>query len=125
MTTNNIKLRHVFQTCDGSVRPLASLDAAPHLIRQMHPGGVNHILIGLSQVQRMGMTPSPPAIIAILIGLLLPAVQKITDGTSNTLRGLESALKPGGGIWYVMGDGSVRNATNLDKQMPNGLIGLL
>ena len=72
----------------------------------------------------MATAPTAPGIIAILIGLLLPAVQKITDGTSNTLLFGES-LRSGGKVFVAMCDGSVRNLYNPKETMPNGLIGLL
>ena len=104
------KLKEVFAYGDGSVHPIPDLESAVYQIRKFHPGGANYILIGLAKVQGIKITQDSRGIIAVLIGLLLPAVDKITDGTSNTILILDRALKPGGSIGFVMADGSVQPA---------------
>jgi len=103
------KLKEVFVYGDGSVRPLTSVESAVYEIRRSHPGGCDHILIGHSRVQGMKITQDSGGIIAVLIGLLLPAIETLTDGTSNTVAFLETALRPGGTVGFVMADGTVRN----------------
>src|SRR5437016_3326714 len=100
----------IFQYGDGSVRPIGNIESAVFEIRREHPGGANYILIGLAANQGMKIVKTGPGTLTVLIGLLIPGIDKITDGTSNTLTFLETALRPGGAVGFVMADGSVRNA---------------
>ena len=62
---------------------------------------------GLASTSGFKTVLAPNGIIAILIGLLLPAVQRLD---SSDLASLETALKSGGTLGFVMADGSVREA---------------
>ena len=120
-----IAVKEVFQAGDGSVRPLANIADLSAVVRSIAPRGVDAILIGLAKsTQGIKIVPgSQKGIIAILIGLLRSDIQRITDGTSNTIVFCDGSVRPGGSIGLVLCDGSVRNLRNLNQAIPP-LIGI-
>ena len=83
-------------------------------------GGIGHLMkknkvtvfMGAATLPKKGTVSvkTDKGIIAILIGLLLPAVQKLDSNGASDLQLMKGALVPGGGIGFLMGDGSVKPA---------------
>lgn len=90
--------------------PYPGAAALARRVRALHPAGVDGILIGLLKVPGYQINVSSNGIIAILVGLLLPAVQKMAGGTSADLQWMSSALASTGAIGFALADGSVRPA---------------
>jgi prepilin-type processing-associated H-X9-DG protein len=98
---------------DISILPYPGAAELVAAVRKRHPLGVDAILVGLLPVPGYRFVAMENGIIAILIGLLLPAVQKLAEGSSPDLVLLKGALKPqAGGLNFVMADGSVRTASS-------------
>ena len=77
-------------------------------VRKTHARGVDQVLIGQASRPGYAIVQNRQGIIAILIGLLLSAVQKLEAGGSSDVQLLQGAAKHTGGVNIMMGDGSVR-----------------
>ena len=110
-------VKTVFTAPDPSAQPFANIPALVQSIRAGHSGGVNAILVGIAQVNQFKVARDPNGIIAILIGLLLPAVQKVSMAKDSEAKLLDSVLKPGGSLGFVMADGSVRSAKPAGRRL--------
>ena len=103
----------IYMKVDGIVdkpnaQPYPGAGALVTQLRKAHPRGVGLVLIGHSSTQRVLTGQAGNGTTAILIGLLLPAVQKFDTGVHGDLLLLKGALGPTGQIGVLMGDGSVR-----------------
>ncbi len=103
----------IYMKVDGilekpGVRAYAGATALAAEVRKAFPRGVGLVLIGQSSKERMLTGTTDKGIIAVLIGLLLPAVQKFEAGGHGDMALLKGALGPTGQIAVVMGDGSVK-----------------
>ena len=102
----------IYMQVDGikgvAMKPYAGAAALVTEVRKVHPRGVDQVLIGQAARPGFAIVKDKQGIIAILIGLLLSAVQKIDAQGSADLQLLRGAAKPTGSVNVVMGDGSVR-----------------
>ncbi|MGB7068112.1 MAG: hypothetical protein WBD22_01335 [Pyrinomonadaceae bacterium] len=71
---------------------------AEQYISRNHPGGVDLVVIGSTARPGVMEIKQPNWIIAILIGLLLPASQKVNAIKSSEITNLKPLLRPGGKI---------------------------
>ncbi len=110
-------VKSVFETAESNVQAFQSVTALVQSLRKSHPGGVNTILIGLSKGNKFKIIKKDNGIIAILIGLLLPAVQRLAVPGGSDLAMLQTALKPGRALGFVMADGSVRSTQDAGKRL--------
>ena len=106
----NAPVKQVLAAGDGSVRPVNNLQIMVQEVRKSYPGGVDLALIGLAASPRYKVVKTRNGIIAILIGLLLPAVQRIASPNSADLAVLKGAVNASkGSINVVLADGGVRS----------------
>ncbi len=78
-------------------------------VRELHPGGAKYVLVIPSRQTGFTVLSGESGIIAILIGLLLPAVQKIRASSSSApeVPALKRCVKPGGKLLVARTDGSL------------------
>jgi hypothetical protein len=93
----------------GPVTGVSTLLQLSAQLRLSYPRGVDAIVIASTFGQQgFKVVNKGNGIIAILIGLLLPAVQAAAAPGSQDRMALKKNLSPSGGIGFLMGDGSVR-----------------
>ena len=102
----------IYMQYDGiksvTMKPYADAAALVTEVRKTHPLGVDQILIGQASRPSFVIAKNRQGIIAILIGMLLPAVQKIDVANSADGQVLCRALKSTGALGFALCDGSVR-----------------
>lgn len=89
-----------------SLQPFASMAEFVAAVRRSQPAGVHGILIGLHPLPRQQPVAGKDGTVGILIGLLLPAVQRLIEPGSSELVLLAGALRQGGWLGFVGADGS-------------------
>ena len=92
-----------------TLTPYAGAAALVTVVRKTQPRGVDQMLIGQAAKPGYAIVKNRQGIIAILIGLLQPSVQKLEAPGSSDLQLLRGAVKPTGAAGIMMGDGSVRH----------------
>jgi len=109
-------VKTIFQTPDSAAQPFATIAALVQSMRVGHPGGVNAVLVGIASASQCKVVRESNAVVAI-VGTLLPAVQKLSMPKDSEAKLLESVLKPGGSLGFVMADGSVRSAKPAGRRL--------
>ena len=109
-------VKTIFQAADPSAQPFANIPALVQSLRTGHPGGLNAVLVGIASASQCKVVRESNAVVAI-VGTLLPAVQKLSSARDSEAKLLESVLKPGGSLGFLMADGSVRSAKPAGRRL--------
>jgi len=109
-------VKTIFQAADPSAQPFANIPALVQSLRTGHPGGLNAVLVGIASASQCKVVRESNAVVAI-VGTLLPAVQKLSMAKDSEAKLLESVLKPGGSLGFLMADGSVRSAKPAGRRL--------
>lgn len=102
--------------------PFAGMAEFAAGVRRRHPAGVHGILIGVHPVPRQQGVVGSDGSQGVLIGLLLPAVQRLLEPASSDRLLLASALRLGGWIGMRLADGSVRALGDPSVSLPACLL---
>jgi len=109
-------VKTIFQAADPSAQPFANIPALVQSLRTGHPRGLNAVLVGIASASQCKVVRESNAVVAI-VGTLLPAVQKLSSARDSEAKLLESVLKPGGSLGFLMADGSVRSAKPAGRRL--------
>lgn len=108
MTLPDEPILTVLSTDDPMVRPLAGWTSFASAVHACQAGGAAFALVGLASQEGWKLVRTPEGIIAVLIGLLLPALQRLAQPASADLTMLLRALDAQhGSVGVVMASGRV------------------
>lgn len=103
-------LKVVLKPGDRAVEASIDVASAVRQLRSRFPRGLDTLFVGLANKSGFKVLAADKVVGVVLMGLLVPAIQKVRIANSAEQKALQSTLKPGGTLALVMSDGTVQHA---------------